>query len=405
MKIKLLVWICFFTSIGLLSCNKIDFVEVQNNEAYVVKEKLVYLSRNDLNTAGEGYLQFQNEKGNQIPSQFEDTDHDGNWDKVSLLVSLPANGKIKVTYRPTEEMENVTARTQAYLGLSEKRDGTFISAKGHVRPEDHEPQSKPYIYQYEGPGWESDKVAFRTYFDSRNGKDIFGKMTSEMVTDNIGLKESYHELQDWGMDILKVNNSLGAGALAMLKGDSLYRLGDTERAEAKILMNGPLTAKWLLDYDGWQVDEKNYNVEEQVSIHAGQRWYESKVTLEGGTVKDTLVTGIVNLHDIPSEKFEYKDFQIIYSHGKQSFIKDNLGMAVIVPAKYYAGFAEAPEEGLGVTQTHTAYLTQAEGIYHYYFYVGWEKEDNGFKQKDYFVEQIKTAIDQIVADINVNYKQ
>ena len=99
MKIKLLVWICFFTSIGFHSCKKIDFIEVQNNEAYLVKDKLVYLSRNNLNTESKGYLQFQDEKGNKFPSQFVDTDYDGNWDKVSLLVSLPANGKIKVTYK------------------------------------------------------------------------------------------------------------------------------------------------------------------------------------------------------------------------------------------------------------------------------------------------------------------
>ncbi len=291
-----------------------------------------------------------------------------------------------------------------YLYSSETRNGTFISADGHIRPKDHIAQSKPYIYQYEGPGWESDKVAFRTYFDSRNGRDIFGKTTDRMVTDEIGLDESYHELQEWGMDILKVNNSLGAGALAMLKGDSLYRLGDTERAEVKILENGPIMSQLSLDYDSWEVAGNTYDIEDRISIYAGQRWYKSEVSLEKGNGTDTLVTGIVNLHDINAESFEYKGYHVLFSHGVQSYIEDMLGMAVIVPGANHAGFGTAPNEGNGITYTHTAMLLPSNGTYTYYFYAGWEKEEVGFKGKDFFIEQLKVAIDGMTAEITKEIK-
>lgn len=48
-----------------------------------------------------------------------------------------------------------------------------------------------------------------------------------MVLAGVGLKggPTYHELQPWGMDILRVGNSLGAGALALETPEGLYRVG------------------------------------------------------------------------------------------------------------------------------------------------------------------------------------
>ncbi len=75
--------------------------------------------------------------------------------------------------------------------------------------------------QFEGPGWESDKIGYRIYLDWRNAIDIFGKKTDAMVLHNVGLDgfDSYHEMQDWGVDILKVGSALGIGTLAFWDGE------------------------------------------------------------------------------------------------------------------------------------------------------------------------------------------
>jgi len=145
-------------------------------------------------------------------------------------------------------------------------------------------------------------------------------------------------------------------------------------------------------------------VEERISIRAGERWYKSEIFLEGGNETDTLVTGIVDLHDLPAKTFEHNGYHVLYSHGSQSFIEDMLGMAVIVPNTNYAGTSSAPKDGEGITRTHIAHLKLDNGQYRYYFYAGWEKEDEGFKDENFFVEQIKASIDQMSANITVNYK-
>src|SRR5690606_41170855 len=67
----------------------------------------------------------------------------------------------------------------------------------------------PILIRYDGPGIESDKVAYRIYLDERNGFDIFGKKTPDLVLQDVGLDgfESYHHPAPWGMDILKVGAS------------------------------------------------------------------------------------------------------------------------------------------------------------------------------------------------------
>ncbi len=72
------------------------------------------------------------------------------------------------------------------------------------------------IAQAESVSWENDKIGFRNYFDCRNVKDLFGKLKPDMIIDKIGTPESpsYHELSDWGMDVLHCGSSLGSGGLA-----------------------------------------------------------------------------------------------------------------------------------------------------------------------------------------------
>jgi len=42
------------------------------------------------------------------------------------------------------------------------------------------------LVAYEGPGWESDRVAYRLYLDGRNAIDIFGKRSPDLVLSKVG---------------------------------------------------------------------------------------------------------------------------------------------------------------------------------------------------------------------------
>jgi len=64
----------------------------------------------------------------------------------------------------------------------------------------------------------NDKVKIHVFYNRpyKKGRAIFGKLVPGMVMDTVGpnVNNSYHQLSNWGMDILHVGNSLGAGAIA-----------------------------------------------------------------------------------------------------------------------------------------------------------------------------------------------
>ena len=132
------------------------------------------------------------------------------------------------------------------------------------------------IAQGESVNWENDKIGFRNYFDCRNVKDLFGKRMPRMIADIIHTPElgDYHTLADWGMDVLHCGSSLGSGGIALLKNDSLFRLGSTEVYEYHKVVEGPVRSVFMLRYEGWDVDGEMLAAVERISIYPGKYWFE-----------------------------------------------------------------------------------------------------------------------------------
>ncbi|MDW7693458.1 DUF4861 domain-containing protein [Flammeovirgaceae bacterium SG7u.111] len=377
-----------------------NILTISNDTDLVRSAEPILLSREKVvSLIGEipaGTVPKLTEAGKDIPSQADDLDGDGTWDELAFVVEIAANRKIDITvdYAKPEELPSYPVRSNIRFAKRplNSEDKTLEEVQHEIRPKDHFKGAETIYYQMEGPGWENDLVAFRMYFDPRNGKDIFGKQTAEIALDVAGVDTTYHELQYWGMDILKVGNSLGAGALAIKEGDKLYRLSGCSDAEFKTIIEGPVRSIFVLDYKNWPVGENMYDLQEEISIWAGQYCYESKVTVTGMEGEAELVTGIVNLH---SEEMHFEEhapgFVSIATHDAQAFDGENLGMAVMVPQSTFGENGQTPEEGEGITQTFyiTMKTTSGEPV-NFNFYSGWEKQEAGFAKKDYFLDKIRT---------------
>lgn len=249
----------------------------------------------------------------------------------------------------------------------------------------------------EGPAWENDLVGFRNYYDARNGIDIFGKATTDMALDSAGIRgQNYHELDDWGMDILKVGNSLGAGAIGLRVDDEVYRVGSSDRGTYEFITEGPVRAMLKLNYFGVPVAGRTYDIEHQISIYADDHFYRSEVTVDGLHGDEQLVTGIVNMHQKESFTLQESGIQIIGSHGAQAYLGENLGMALLVPEDELIQSWKAPEEGDGIVETHMVSLRfDNHGTAEYYFFSGWEYQDEGFKTKEYFQQHVVAAANKL----------
>ena len=107
----------------------------------------------------------------------------------------------------TDDQDSAPPAPLATLNVRQA-DGSYKLVDRFDVPADHKIHDGQVAM--EGPGWESDKVAYRLYLDERNVPDIYGKKLPHPVLPTIGMgKDDYHSMAPWGQDIFQVDQSLG----------------------------------------------------------------------------------------------------------------------------------------------------------------------------------------------------
>jgi hypothetical protein len=337
--------------------------------------------------------------GRMIPIQCDDLNGDGSWDELAFVVNIKANSmlKLSVSWATRDKAMVFEKKTQTWLA-KQNTDGTFTEVREAGAPVGL--AGFPAQYQSEGVGWENDKMAFRVYFDCRNVKDLFGKLKPGLILHKAGTPElgNYHSLSDWGMDILHCGSSLGAGGLALLEGDSLYRLGSTPVYRYKKITEGPVRTIFELTYRGWEVAGSTYEATERITLWIGSYGFKSEVTVSAFTGQKELVTGIVTTK-LVAEPIRFQaspGYTAILTHGVQSLNNDVLAMAVMAPSTevtrvartskvdfYKLGYQTVPEKSFSQVISDTYYLSQriannTPSIH--YFYAFWGLEDARWKK-------------------------
>jgi len=400
------------------SCGKQDTLSFQNPQNVERPDEVVVLTKDELSQKVElpaGLMPlFKNADNSLVPFQLDDMDNDGNWDEVALLLNFAPNETKEIVVEfsdGTNYPPEFEKRTNLRLGITQK-DGSFKEVDYY--------QALPctdgfeVIAQGESVNWENDKIGFRNYFDCRNVKDLFGKRMPEMIIDKIHTPElgDYHKLADWGMDVLHCGSSLGSGGLALLKNDSLFRLGSTEVYEYQKLTEGPVRSVFELRYEGWDVDGEMLKAVEKITIYPGKYWFESDVTVTGCPAGSQIVTGIVTSH-LKREPFAFQagDFQCIGTHDVQSLNDDELGMAAIVPLAeagkiglttdinfFRLGYETVPEKGFSHIISETYYIGQkcssGQPAKHYFFSV-WGLDKDQWKTEEGFRKYITEEAEKL----------
>ena len=381
------------------------FFGCSENKSYVVPnpfdenitDKAVVLSHDDVakfvTVDGAKIVLVEDNKGNVLASQCDDLDGDGTWDELAFLIDLKGGETKAVSFVTVEKSDapQFTKRTNIRFG---DKKPPYEEIEVSTRLKTNNSPSSTRAFQMEGPAWENDVIGFRNYFDARNGMDIYGKRVTDMVLDSVGLpgKQTYHELADWGMDILKVGNSLGAGAIGMAIGDSLYRIGPSGRGTYRFISEGPVRAMFEFTFTGVVIADRTYKISHVVSIYAGDNFYRNRVLVDGLKGDEKLITGIVD-HDLPLNKGEYEGTIYFYTLGGQAYTHEDLGLAVIVDKKSFVDSFSAPLEGDGITKTYVVSLNLKNNKpVEYIFLAGWELQDKNVTNKDYFEGLIKKNI-------------
>jgi len=372
-------------------------------------DELIVLTRgeieNRLGKTGDSLVVLVYENDVAIPSQLDDLDKDGKWDELAFVYSFAPDQKVELILAtaPLSEQPQFHKRTNVRFAKIVVKGEQYEEMDSAVRLKGWLTDTTQKYFQFEGPGWENDKVGFRNYFDERNGMDIWGKTTQEMVLDKVGINDNYHEMGSWGMDILKVANSLGAGALAIQYNDSLYRVTAPEGGSFELISEGPARSIFNLNFEKVALNGATVGIQHQISIIAGEYGYRSSIKVDNAPDGLLLASGIVNIQTDTVYNIETDKARIVYTHDKQSYNNEMLGMGIVVGKDRFRESFATPEEGEGITQTYAVSFADEKNV-DYIFYAGWELSDSSFARRESFEKYLIDRANRFTDPVVVKFK-
>jgi hypothetical protein len=225
------------------------------------------------------------------------------------------------------------------------------------------------------------------------------------VADSIGIGHDIDKLADWGMDIMQEGKSLGAGGLGMYdtRTDSIYRLGETDKAEATLISDGPVRTIIKLKYTGWKVLEDNITLTQTLILPANTYAYESRVSLEGKTNPNLqLFTGITKRFvRLVSNTGVNDNYYMVATLDKQSAIDDYLGLGILVENSFepYMSSIKNPQP---TEDSFFMTMSNPRNQFKYYVAACWEKSDARFIFRSNFFSYLRTLADRAASPIYIS---
>lgn len=304
-----------------------------------------------------------------------------------------------------EYVKNHKKMTRAYLG--EKTEytrsegyyvgGNFKEVNSTTVPEDHFAHNA--LYQFEGPGWESELIGYRLYLDKRNRTDIFGKRKRSLLLENVGRndlvsdgKESYQKLQDWGMDIFKVGSSLGIGSPAIFFSDTVFTISNAERVSCSTF-NGSLLSSVMIKHYGCKILDSMYDITAEYSISADDRKTRADITMSRTAY---FCTGLAKHSNTELLKSDIKgQWNYIALWGNQTTNNDSLGIALFYDS---TSFSRIDEDELNYLV-----IFEPENNFTYYFAAAWQQEENGFTRNS-FLEYLDAELQKLNSPVSVDFR-
>ena len=381
-----------------------QMVTISNKSAKALKDYTVEVSLSKFSLPAGSYIAVSTE--NEIVPLEISTDLKGNQTAIFPVAEIKPFSTLNYSIIKGSA-DKYPKRT--YAEIAHKIGGKFVGKiyeggfswvkPNYMRVPDNFTDHAYYI-KYEGPGWESDKVAFRFYLDWRNGIDVFGKKTPGIVLPFVGTEdyEKYHSMADWGMDNMKVGNSLGIGSIAVWNGTKAMRVAKTDSVISYIPADGKIRSQVMTTYYGWDANGVKCNLKSLISIDAGSR--ASHMELSVDKTLPNIATGIVKDKNAALIKSENpgSEWSYIATFGKQSLNNDMQGLAVFYRTKQ---LQKITEDELN----HVVVLNPDNGRVEYYFMPTWELDWEPVADKAAFMKCVNEVLDRLNNPVTLKTKK
>lgn len=332
------------------------------------------------------------ENGKEIPSQLDDLDGDYKADELAFVADIPAKGKkvFKISLSSSPVSHSYTPRVYAHLRLNDKsKKYPFIqsvTALGSNSPK----LTYGSIYGH-GICFESEKTAFRLYFDNRQSIDLYGKRhyrlelgTTNFYTTVAQKKEGY------GNDVLWAGQSVGLGSFRGVENDEPQYIDSVDLRGTSIVAAGPVRVIAEMKDHNWRYKGKLVNMVQHYIIYAGHRDVETVIRLSAPQIQNELFcTGVQKLERDNTGFLQKKGLAGSWGTNlpeKGDTIanpRETVGLGIYVPTLYINHSREDKNNYLYMVRP------DAKGTINYHFTFCCTKEEDGFKDKTSWFNYLK----------------
>ena len=290
--------------------------------------------------------------GQPVVWQLDDMDNDGKNDELSFVCDFQKGEQktFDLTLSAKTIPNTFTPRVYADIQLDDKK-------KKHPYITSLEAPGDSYLYNdfyHHGVAFESEKTAYRIYFDERQNIDLYGKKTYKLEIHDTGFYTTAEQQSaGYGNDVLWAGQSVGCGSLKLWDGKSPLNWKSVATRGQRLIASGPVRNVVEVTDKGVMLDgiEEPYNIRSIYTQYAGHREVRVDITLDRPMEKAFLCTGVQKIGNsdeafssnggIKSEGFVRED-GLAASWGsdypemgkKEQFPPEPLGLAVRVPKDY-----------------------------------------------------------------------
>ncbi|KAF2327863.1 DUF4861 family protein [Flavobacterium ginsenosidimutans] len=305
---------------------------------------------------------------------------------ILFFAGLTAVNAQKYDIKTNKTYAEISAKTDGKWEGRKYKGGTVFKNVDRLKlaPE-HTDHS--FDIRYEGPGWENNRIGYRLYLDWRNAIDIFGKKTSENILPIVGQDgfDSYHNMSDWGADILKAGKGIGIGSIDRYLNNEKLHFREVDSTIATVA-NKSNESVVKVNYYGWKTASDKIDFISELTIKPDQLY--TKHTIKASQAIQGICTGIVKTKTAELLKKESKNKKWAYlaTYGEQSLVPDKLGMAIFYEISSIENIADTDLDYLLVFKPTTKAVT-------FYLLGAWEQEVNGIKTKEEFAKYLDKQLE------------
>jgi unsaturated chondroitin disaccharide hydrolase len=262
----------------------------------------------------------------EIPSQVDDLDNDGKADELAFQLDL----------KPLET---------CIVTISFGEPGQIFKIRG-----DYPPQTDGlFAKKIEGLGWESEKNAWRIYFDPRNAIDLYGKRRSMLMLKRFATPEfDYHAESPDGRDTYKVGEALGIGSVGAWRDGKAIKVADVRNRSYRVISTGPVRAIVELTYEGWNAGGRVSTLRTRITQWAGDRGFYQTIASDAGQ-DFSFVTGLPLKKEAPA----------LHSSGGRTWL-GAWGEQVVMPGATATEPLSGTNLGLGIVMVSPSAATPAD---------------------------------------------